>query len=316
MGYELFKNRTYRGVISKGLGLYFSHFRLFFKASWLMALLYAAVFSALGTLCAIKLPAITAEIMKQTLVQHQLLSMETAWEYLFTGGAIIVLILLYIVVEALTFATVLNKLKEHQDTGKMTVSRRWLAVSTKLMGRTLKGYLFSLFVVLIPVLVIAGLFMVLLKFVTLAPVTLVTTSLILTVAVILLSFPLIYVAMKYIMNKGGGYFSVLSKSYGTGFRHWGHIFTTCLIGGLLICVLMSLFCMPAIILTQANVVAQEGFLNGDPLGMPDYANLLTIVTFFLTGFVLVYLYIPILPVFYYMYGSIESYEQEKNKLEI
>ena len=114
MGYELFKNRTYRGVISKGLGLYFSHFRLFFKASWLMALLYAAVFSALGTLCAIKLPAITAEIMKQTLVQHQLLTREIAEEYLITGGIFIVLTLLYIVVEAFTFATVLNKLKEHQ----------------------------------------------------------------------------------------------------------------------------------------------------------------------------------------------------------
>lgn len=316
MGYELFKNRTYRGVISKGLGLYFSHFRLFFKASWMMALLYAVVFAALGTMCAIRLPAITAEVMRQTMVQHQLLSMDTIQEYLFIGGAIIVLILLYMIVEAFTFATVLNKLKEHQDTGKMTVPRRWLGINTQLMLRTLKGYLFTLFVVLIPVLIIAGLIVTLLEFVTLAPVTLTTTSLLLTVAVILLSFPLIYVFMKYTMNIGGGYFSLLPKTYGTGFRHWGHIFTTCLVSGMVICILMSLFCLPAIILTQANVMAQEGFLNGDPLGMPDHANLLTVVTFFLTGFILVYLYIPILPVFYYMYGSIESYEKEKNKLEI
>lgn len=315
MEYTLYKNRSYRSVISAGFGLYFTQFRLFFKASWIMALIYAAVFAALGTLCAIKLPAITAEIMKQTLVQHQLLAREIAEEYLITGGIFIVLTLLYIVVEAFTFATVLNKLKEHQDTDKMTVPRKWFSVRTKLMGRTLKGYLFSLLVILIPVLVIAGVIYVLLKYVALAPITLEVTALIATLFIVLLSFPLIYVAMKYILNKGG-YFSVFSKAYGTGLSHWGHIFTTCLIGGIIISILMGIFCLPAIVLTQANVMAQEGFLNGDPLGMPDYANLLTIVTFFLTGFVLVYLYMPLLLVCYYMYGSIERYEQEKNKLKI
>lgn len=315
MEYTLYKNRSYRSVISAGFGLYFTQFRLFFKASWIMALIYAAVFAALGTLCAIKLPAITAEIMKQTLVQHQLLAREIAEEYLITGGIFIVLTLLYIVVEAFTFATVLNKLKEHQDTDKMTVPRKWFGVRTKLMGRTLKGYLFSLLVILIPVLAIAGLIYVLLKYVALAPITLEVTALIATLFIVLLSFPLIYVAMKYILNKGG-YFSVFSKAYGTGLSHWGHIFTTCLIGGIIISILMGIFCLPAIVLTQANVMAQEGFLNGDPLGMPDYANLLTIVTFFLTGFVLVYLYMPLLLVCYYMYGSIERYEQEKNKLKI
>lgn len=315
MEYTLYKNRSYRSVISAGFGLYFTQFRLFFKASWIMALIYAAVFAALGTLCAIKLPAITAEIMKQTLVQHQLLAREIAEEYLITGGIFIVLTLLYIVVEAFTFATVLNKLKEHQDTDKMMVPRRWFGVRTKLMGRTLKGYLFSLLVILIPVLAIAGLIYVLLKYVALAPITLEVTALIATLFIVLLSFPLIYVAMKYILNKGG-YFSVFSKAYGTGLSHWGHIFTTCLIGGIIISILMGIFCLPAIVLTQANVMAQEGFLNGDPLGMPAYANLLTIVTFFLTGFVLVYLYMPLLLVCYYMYGSIERYEQEKNKLKI
>lgn len=316
MEYTLFKNRSNRGVISTAFGLYFTHFRLFFKASWIMALLYAAVFAALGTLCAIKLPAITAEIMKQTVVQHQQLSIATAQEYVLLGSSIIVLILLYIVVEACTFATALNKLKEHQDTDTMTIPAKWFSVSRKLMGRTLKGYVFSLLVVLIPVLVIAGLIVALLKFVALAPITLQSTAVILAIAMILFSFPLIYVVMKYIMNKGCGYFSVLSKDYGTGFRHWGHIFTTSLIGYLIIAILILLFCLPVIILAQANMMAQEGYLNGDPLGMPDYVNLLTIVTFFLTGFILVYLYMPLLMVFYYMYGSIEAYEKEKAKIKI
>jgi hypothetical protein len=315
MEYTLFKNRSYRGVISAGFGLYFTHFRLFFKASWIMALLYAAVFAALGTLCVIKLPAISAEIMKQTVVQHQELSVATAQEYLLLGGAIIILTLLYIIVEACTFATVLNKLKEHQDTDTMTVPAKWFSICRKLMGRTLKGYIFSLLVILVPVLVLIGLIITLLKFVALAPVTLTTTSLILAIAIILLAFPLVYVAMKYILNKGQAYFSVLSKSYGTGLRHWGHIFTTCLVAGMIISILVGLFCLPIIILTQAHVLAQEGYLNGDPLGMPDYVNLLTIVTFFITGFILVYLYMPLLLVYYYMYGSIEAYEKEKANIK-
>ena len=49
MEYTLYKNRSYRSVISAGFGLYFTQFRLFFKASWIMALIYAAVFAALGT---------------------------------------------------------------------------------------------------------------------------------------------------------------------------------------------------------------------------------------------------------------------------
>ena len=318
MEYTLFKHRSYRGVISRGFGLYFTHFRLFFKASWLMAILYAAVFAALGTICAIKLPAITAEMMKQTVVQHQQLSLGVAQEYLLLGGAFILLTLLYIVVEACTFGTVLNKLKEHQDTDTMTVPAKWFSISRKLMGRTLKGYIFSFLVILIPVVIMAGLIMLLLKFVPLAPDTLTATSLILALIIFLLAFPLIYVGMKYILNKGQGYFSVLSKNYGTGLSHWGHIFTTYLIGTMIVSILMGLFCLPIIILTQAHVMAQEGYLNGDPLGMPDYVNLLTIITFFLTGFILVYLYLPLLMIFYYMYGSIETYEKEraKNKIEI
>lgn len=68
MEYALFKSRSYRGVISKGLGLYFSHFRLFLKASWLMAVIFAVVFAVLEMLLSIQLPALSATIMKQELV--------------------------------------------------------------------------------------------------------------------------------------------------------------------------------------------------------------------------------------------------------
>ena len=316
MEYVLFKNRSYRGVISTSYGLYFSHFRLFFKASWLMAMIFAIVFAALEMLLSVQLPALSATIMKNELVLKTELSQEVAQQYLVTVGITFLLILLFIIVEALTAATVLNKLKEHHDTNTMTVPHRWLAISSRLMGRTLKGYLFTILTVLVPVGSLAVLVLVLHHLMPAAIMTLMIVVAVLYVLLGLLYFPMLFVFMNYIMNQGKSYFHLLGPSYTKGLRHWGHIFTTCLIGGMIICVVASICCLPAIILAQAHWASQEGFLNGDPLGMPDYINILSFITYFLTGFILVYLYMPMLLITYYMYGSIEAYEQEKNKLDI
>ncbi len=316
MDYILFKNRSYRGVISKGLGLYLTHFRLFFKASWLMAMIYALVFAALETLLSIQLPTLSAIIMRQELVLKTALSPEVAQQYLMTVGVTFLLILLYAVMEAMTVATVLNKLKEHHDTNTMTVPKRWFAISCRMMGRTLKGYFFTFLTVLVPVLLLMVLVIVLHQMMPSASMTLMAIAGVFCILLGLLYFPMLYVFMKYMMNKGKSFFPLLRPSYATGLRHWGHIFTTCLIGGLIVCVLAGICCLPAIILAYAHWISQEGVLNGDPLGMPDYINSLSFITYFLTGFVLVYLCMPILLIVYYMYGSIETYEQEKNKLDI
>ena len=316
MEYALLKNRSYRGVISAGFGLYFSHFRLFFKASWLMALVFAVVFTALEMLLAVRLPAITATILKLELVQRVGLSAEVAQQYLMTIGGILILALLYVVAKALTTATVLSKLKEHHDTNTMTIPKRWLSVSPRLMGRTLKGFVFTILVMLIPAIIVGGLFSVLMRFVALAPYTLMASVSLVSLVLVLLYLPLLYVFMKYVMSASGSYFAMLRKVYATGLGHWGHIFTTWLISGMMIGVLAIVCCLPTIILAQAHFASQEGFLNGDPLGMPSYITPLSVGTFFLTGFMLVYLCMPMLMTVYYMYGSIESYENEKEKTKL
>ena len=316
MEYALFKNRSYQGVISKGFGLYFSHFRLFLKTSWLMAIIFALVFAALEMLLSVQLPSLSATIMKQELVLKTGLSPEVAQQYLLAVGITLLLILLYIMVEALTVGTVLNKLKEHHDTNTMTVPKRWFYISRQMMGRTLKGYVFTIVTMLIPVIVLAAILVGLLY---IASDALTTWMIIVTVCYTvlgLLSLPMLFVFMKYVMNKGKSYFSLLGSSYARGLRHWGHIFTTLLIGGLTICVLAGICCLPTIILAQAHWSSQEGFLNGDPLGMPGYITTLSFITYFLTGFILVYICMPMLMIVYYMYGSIETFEQEKNKLDI
>lgn len=155
MEYALFKSRSYRGVISKGLGLYFSHFRLFLKASWLMAVIFAVVFAVLEMLLSIQLPALSATIMKQELVLKTELSPEIAQQYLVSVGITFLLVLLFMIAEALTVGTVVNKLKEHHDTNTMTVPKRWFSISRRMMGRTLKGYVFNTLTILVPVLLLA-----------------------------------------------------------------------------------------------------------------------------------------------------------------
>ncbi len=316
MEYVLFKNRSYRGVISTSYGLYFSHFRLFFKASWLMALVFAVVFAALEMSLSIQLPALSATIMKQELVQKTTLSPEVAQQYLLVVGLTFLLVLLYIIVEALTAATFLNKLKEHHDTNAMTVPNRWFAISCRMMGRTLKGYFLTILTVLIPVVLMSAVFVAVYQFKPTATMTLFVIAFVLSILLGLLYFPMLFVFMKYVMNPGQSYFSLLGPSYTMGLRHWGHIFTTCLIGGLIICLLAGVCCLPTIILAQAHWASQEGFLNGDPLGMPHYINILSYITYFLTGFILVYLCMPMLIIVYYIYGSIITFEQEKNQLAI
>ena len=316
MEYVLFKNRSYRGVISTSYGLYFSHFRLFFKASWLMALIFAIVFAALEMLLSVQLPALSATIMKQELVLKTTLSPEIAQQYLVAVFVTCLLILLYIIIEALTTATFLNKLKEHHDTNSMMVPHRWFTISCHMMGRTLKGYLLTILTVMIPIVLISAIFLAVYQFMPTATMTLFVTAFVLSIVMGLLYFPMLFVFMKYVMNSGKSYYSLLGPSYTMGLRHWGHIFTTCLIGGLIICLLAGVCCLPTIILAQAHWASQEGFLNGDPLGMPNYINILSYITYFLTGFMLVYLCMPMLIIVYYMYGSIETYEQEKNKLAI
>ncbi|MBP3776973.1 MAG: hypothetical protein J6I37_08305 [Prevotella sp.] len=316
MEYALFKNRSYRGVISAGFGLYFSHFRLFFKASWVMAVIFAVVFATLEMLLSVQLPALSATIMKQELVLRTELSPEVAQQYLMAIGITLLLGLLYVVVEALTTATVLNKLKEHHDTNTMMMPKRWFAISRRMMGRTLKGYVFIILTVLAPVVLVVFLLVALHHLMPAATMTLMIIVAVLFMLLGLMCFPMLFVFVKYVMNQGKSYFHLLRPSYIIGLRHWGHIFTTCLIGGMIVCVMAGICCLPAIILAQAHWISQEGFLNGDPLGMPDYINMMSYITYFLTGFILIYLCMPMLMIWYYMYGSIETYEQEKNKLDI
>lgn len=231
MEYELYKSRSYRSVIVTGIGYYLSHFRHFIKSTWKWALLFAVFFAAWAMLMAVQLPAVTAILMHEEIVERVGIQTETAQSYLMVACGIVLTALLALVVWCLIAVKVRRCMNDLQSDSTSSLPRSW---------RQIVGYLIK---------------------------------------------P----------------------------RHWGLLVSTLLVSGMMLIILISVCCLPGIILGIVHFLAQEGVLNGDPLGMPDYMAILSAITFFITGFLLVYLCMPILMMIYYVYGSEVAFEREKLK---
>jgi hypothetical protein len=124
--------------------------------------------------------------------------------------------------------------------------------------------------------------------------------------------------MKYLMEAPCGYWKTLGNYYGRGMRHWGSLFVVFFVSILLVEIVALVIMLPAHILAIANQQAQMGVLIGDPLGMPSYMPALTFATFMLCCFIEFYVSQVMLVHNYYIYGAIESKEQEheQQKLDI
>ena len=314
----LLKPRGYRRVLSAGFRLYTGNFRRLFKASWQMALLYALSCGALGTLTAIKIPELAMALQQQLASMHGVLQ-ETLHEYMMTLLGIMALVVLAITTLSLASAPILSKLKEHKETGTITPPPHWLTASPHLMGRSMKGVFLTLLVMLIPIVVFAA-FLILAEMMNQGVIMrhLITTisALSLWIVICLLFYlPIYHVLMKYIMESPCGYWHTLGQSYPTGLRHWGLIFIVFFISMLFVMLVSLIVMLPSYILNFANQQAHLGLLMGDSLGMPSYIVPLTFTTTALCSFIHFYVGQVILVHNYYIYGSIEAREQEKQKIE-
>lgn len=314
----LMKARGYRRVLSAGFRLYTGHFRRLFKASWHMALLYALSCGALGTLTAIKLPEINIGITQQ-IIAYQAISIESVKQYSITVLEILLLMLLALATLSLASAPILSKLKEHKETGAITTPPHWLSASPHMMGRSLKGVFLTALVILIPFCLFMGA-MILAN--TISPqfilrhlMTTMVTFLVYTLIVVLFSLPLYHVLMKYLMEAPCSYWKTLSRSYASGLSHWGMLFLVFFVSMLLIQLVSFVVMLPSHILSFANQQAHQGLLFGDPLGMPSYITSLTFITVTLCCFIQFYVSQVLLVHNYYIYGSIEAREHERNNIE-
>lgn len=288
----LTKSRSARSVVAAAFRLFSGNFRHLFRASWLAALIYALINSALGTIL--------------------------------VGGAsniaLLVAVALLIVIgglaELMFYSVGINMLCVHSATGKMPSTGKQLPF--KIFWRVLKGCL-CILVIEIPFVIAFALLYHYKLAATLATPnahwTLWGAVLIAVIAVAVLQLPLAYSIMRYVMRGELRFWPSLWKSYKSGFSHLGHIFAVMLINAIILIAAHYIITLPAVILEIANTKAQLGAAMGDPLGMPSYMAVLCAVTFLLSGFMQAYIRMTLVFSLYYMYGSIDTGENEKRKFK-
>lgn len=136
-----------------------------------------------------------------------------------------------------------------------------------------------------------------------------------TGAILILLFifciPFVFSATKYIADHNTQISDIFRKDYKRGLKHWGYIFTTCILASLILLVICIVMMTPAIIIITASSLNQLGMLNGDPDGTPGGLFALLFITLWISCILESYIIVYINILSYYIYGSIEQHEIEK-----
>lgn len=142
-----------------------------------------------------------------------------------------------------------------------------------------------------------------------------TESICVNVAVLLISLlvlPYVYAFAKYMMEPDTKLLRMLTRSYKTGLRHWGFIFTTSFLTYLCMAVCAVILALPTVIIISARVMSISGMATvGDPSGLPPYFDAMQFGLFAIAAFIWAYISIFCAFVYFLIYGSIETREKEK-----
>ena len=274
------KIRSTRATVAAGLRLYMGNFRRIFRATWLPALIAALV----SALCY----QATADILFLSIVS-----------------------LLSAVVSVLFVSYTFSMLSRQRQDGFIPVPARWV---TKPDGRSLARtvavaivWMVAVTVAFVPCGIAIGFGAVR------QSMTILGLGLLLVVVMTVLLLPLTYPTMRYATTRDTLLFDLLGSGYLQGLRYWGYIFAVLFCTGLLVSLMLAVTMLPAIVLLTANIKAQTGAAMGDPLGMPSYMGWLSFLVFTLSGFIQAYILIASFMPLYYMAGSIEQQEIQRNE---
>lgn len=133
---------------------------------------------------------------------------------------------------------------------------------------------------------------------------------------ILALLPLCYIIMRYLYDPQASFWREFPRTYTTGLRHLGFIFLTALLIGIIVGVVALVVYVPLFILHIANMLSLYGVEMGDPSGLPSYFLPLLFFTTLLVTMVAWYLYFFEALTYLFMYGSIESQEEERRRNDI
>ena len=197
-----------------------------------------------------------------------------------------------IIVECLFASYGFSVLKQHQTFGSILRPAKWFSIDTHIFGRTIKCWLCVFVILLVAAAIIAGMSAIAVKYLAFSAYT----------AVGFFTLGSLIILCLWKQFKIG---------YGVGMRRWGFIFIVVLVASIIEVLLMMLLSLPAIILSMANTQSVFGVAMGDPYTLPSYMPALAAGTFLIIGFLQAYVMMSVLFPIYYMYGSIDAQEQEK-----
>ncbi len=305
----LMKSRSASACIKEGYGLYTGKFRKTLAASWHFALLYAIVCSAICTIATTYIPKVMTQAMGASSLADAMPKGSIA-----IICTVCVLIIVGGVLEAATYSRGLSQLKS--GFAPASSPRKWWkpALDKPMFVRTLIAALCCLLIGTVLAAVFFGITYLIIRFAADGNISQVATTITVSAelaVMALIMMPLSFITIKYIFRTDTRFWKLLSTDYPTALKHYGFMLIVMLVSCIVIVVAEYILALPAMLLATASYQANIGVLYGDPLGMPGYITYVSAVVFFMAGFLQAYIRMSALFTAYYMYGSIETQEEER-----
>ena len=296
------KIRSARAVIAAGFRLYMGNFRRIFRTTWLPAVLCAVV-SAFYTSTAVT----ALNLMLATGVKDAAFAQGFMGGYMAQTG----LSLLNLIVSILLISYVFHILSFHRAEGHIPYPTRWLNMpDSHTLTRTVGS---AVVWIAIEILVGGVVTALLLTGYNSQSLTLIIAVFLLMLVAAVFLLPMVYPHIRFLTTRDTRLLPLLRTGYIQGLRHWGYIFTVLFVMLIVTAVVLTITELPAIVLVVASMKSQAGALMGDPEGMPSYMSWLSFLVFTLSGFIQAYVVIAIHFPIYYMAGSIEQQEKQRNE---
>ena len=300
------KNRSIRSVITTGYRFFSAHFKALFAYSWTGAVVYALLTGSINTFYVTKYPYLLAVSAKAQINPYSVPE-----NTLLTLGLLIACTIVLYFTFPLMASFGFSVGRYHQQQQAIPLKKKWYSVDGHSLWRTTKGYLAVtlLLAVVWGVVQTADAYL----FSRLASVTRIVALSMLGIIAFVISLPLVAVGTQYVLGNEP-FWSTLTRRYASAFRRWGMIFMTVMTDLLVALLLLFITTLPAMILLTAHIQAQEGALNGDPMGIPDHMGALTWIVFVIAAFIQAFVILLFLFPLYFMSGAIEQQESEKKQL--
>ena len=305
---DLFHLRSSGAAIADGYRLYVANFRRLFRATWLVAAVYAVVLTVVTWYASTYvMPVWLSNLFtdSSTVLSTPVL---IGWYALQFLSAVVIAML-----AAQGFAA----LKEHSETGVMSKPPHWygrfhLPMTARMLMLTVWFLLTTALCYLAGYLVGRGLVMLTPSFQTGSTTALYTfwaVILVLAFTVGLFLLPISYTMYRHLFADK---FSVRPplKGYQEGLRHLGRLFVVTLVVAIVTLLLSLVIQLPQIILATATVKAMMGVAYGDPVVLPQSISWISLAVFAIGSFFQAWLHLSTLFPFYYVYGSIETEHKE------